>query len=270
MSASRLLLSLVIGCCCSPPPTLRSQTEFNDATAHHPAERVFNEKMNQPAEPTDYEILVQQAVGAILASHWAEAFKTLNQAIALDPGRPEAYLNYGRAHFIRNEYAYAERAFLKAQEVDPDFAAAWFEYAKLMVLKGEAVIAFESANKAVVLSEYREWKYLVLLAELSARRGDRLGTELAFDQAIEILQQRRDRMDRAITDEEMKTDIREIFHDVELVGNIGGGMTEVPVTRIETEGRIAPDSWLAMRNRLKDKISELETRKAETLTSIPP
>ena len=42
-------------------------------------------------------------------------------------------------------------------------------------------------------------------------------------------------MDRAITDEEMKTAIQEIFHDAELVGNIGGGMTEVAATRFETE-----------------------------------
>lgn len=250
------------------PAPIRAQAEIEEAVVHHPAERLFNERMNQPSDPTEYERLIAQAEERIVFSDWSQAFKTLNKAIALDPAQPQAYLDYGRAHLARNEYPAAERAFLKTQEVDPDFAPGWYEYAKLMVIKGDLVIAFESANKAVVLSESKDWKSLKLLGELSGNRGDREGTEKAFDAAIAVLQARYDQMDRNITREELKEDIREIRHEVELVGDISGNLTEVPVTRIETERKIAPDEWREALRQLEARIDEVEARKAEVLAGM--
>lgn len=244
------------------------KAELEDATVHHPAERLFNERMNQPEAPTEYQTLVAQAEKYIVFNDWSNAFKTLNKAIALDPAKPEAYLDYGRAHLARNEYPEAERAFLKTQDVAPDFAPGWYEYAKLMVIKGELVIAFEAANKAVVLSESKEWKSLKLLGELSANRGDREGAEKAFDASIAVLQARYDEMDRLITNEELKEDIREIKHEVELVGDLSGNLTEVPVTRIETERRVAPEEWYEARRQLEARIVEVEARKEEVLAGM--
>jgi len=270
MTRTHLLASLIAANLSVFGHLLSAQAELNDARILHPVENIIGQDVNPESAPTAYEILNQQAVDAIMASRWSEAFKILNQAIALDPAQSEAYLNYGRAHFIRNEYPSAELALLKAQEADPSNAAAWYEYAKLMVIKNEPVLAFESANKAVVLTDSRAWKYLVLLGELSAHRGDRSGAELAFDNAIEVLKARYAGIDRAIDVEESKSEITGITHDIELVGDIGGGMTEVPVTHIETERKLAPKSWTELRARLASKIDEVEARKEEVLASMPP
>lgn len=40
--------------------------------------------------------------------------------------------------------------------------------------------------------------------------------------------------------EELKEDIRETKYETDMCGDLSGNLTEVPVTRIETERRVAP------------------------------
>ena len=194
--------------------------------------------------------------------------RSLTQAVALEPDLPDAYLNFGRSLVAQKKYAGAEKAFLKAQEVDPDHAPTWYAYAKLMVLKGEPVIAFESANKAVVLSESKEWRYLLLLGELSASRDDALGAELAFDGAIEALTRQYNRIDTAIRTEEQKDEIKEIIHETDVIRYPGGGSQEVPVVRFETDKKMAPAEWHDLRADLERRIAEVQARKVEVMASL--
>jgi tetratricopeptide (TPR) repeat protein len=264
VSVLTVLVSTLVGGSC-----LFGQAEVSKVPqALFYTEQAFSGLQDEKKEPTEYEILNGRAIRMIAAGKWTEVNRFLNQAVALEPDLPDAYLNFGRSLVAQRKYAGAEKAFMKAQEVDPDHAPTWYAYAKLMVLKGEPVIAFESANKAVVLSDSKEWRYLLLLGELSANRGDALGTEIAFDGAIDALTRQFNQIDNAIHVEEQKDEIKEIIHETDVIRSPGGGSQEVPVVRFETDKKMAPAEWLDARDELERRIAEVRARKAQVMATL--
>ena len=213
---------------------------------------------------SEYDRLNYEAAELIIASDWGPAFEKLNQSIKLDPGRADAYFIYGRAHFLRGEYKASEMAFRKTQEIDPSVPAAWFEHAKLMVMKGDTNEALKSVRKAIALTNAQEWKYLTLLGEVYAEMGHRQSAEKAFDDAMTVLQDRIKSINQAISALTQEEEILEIIQETEMVySQATGDIIEVPSVRYRTQAKTAPTEWTNDQERLKRDLETVEARKLE-------
>ncbi len=222
-------------------------------------------------EGTQYDQLNNVAIAQMKAGDWKSACEGLNQAIALAPDRPEAYYNYGRAHLGQKQYLPAERAFLKAQEVDPTYAPSYYFFAKVMVIKEDLPTAYDAAEKAVELSDSQEWEYLVLLGELSAAVSDPLRAKLAFNSALGLLEERRNKIERVVNAEARRFGIREISYDTEFTANPALGKA-IATTEISYDEEL----WLPredLRNELKATeglIDQVKARKTTVLAATQP
>lgn len=218
---------------------------------------------------SEYDIAITNAQELIQASEWVLAFKELMQAIGLNPDRPEAYFLYGRAHLLREEFGAAERAFLKTLDVDSHFSAAWFDYARLMVLKGELSVALESVREAISLTDGQDWRYLILLGEVYGEMGLRDSARQAFDDAIAVINDQIASIDRATGEYTRGLEVVEIIETTEYVTDLQTGVfEEIPVTRYQTQAAAPPKEWADRRIRLKDDLKSLKDRRAEVLATM--
>jgi len=220
-------------------------------------------------EITDYDQLNRVAVAQMKAGDWKSACNGLNQAITLDPDRPEAYYNFGRAHLVQKQYLPAERAFLKAQKVDPAYAPSYYFFAKLMVIREELSTAYDAAGKAVEFSDPQEWQYLVLLGEMSAANSDPLRAKLSFDSALSLLKDRRDQIERVTTAEAKRIGIREINYNTRVAANpVTGKLVSRTEIFYEQELWLPPEG---LRDELKDAedlIDQVKARKTTVLAAM--
>lgn len=215
---------------------------------------------------SEYDRLTREAAESVVASDWGSAFRKLNQAMDLDPERPEAYFTYGRAHYLRGEYAAAERAFGELVEIDRDQSKVWFELARLMALKGELNEALKCAQKAIELSEPKEWRHFVLLGELYAEMELRESAVKAFDDAAALLHDRIDPLQRAITRVGEGVDVWDITQYPEIRADLYTGETKkIPSVQYHYQARNAPERWIQYLAFLKAELATVEARKTEVL-----
>lgn len=223
-----------------------------------------------PAE-AEYDQLINTATNGMIAGDWRSAFVNLNRAISLAPDQPEAYYNYGRAHLSLRQYRPAERAFLKAQEVDPEYAPSWYFLARLMVIKEDLPAAYDAAQKAVELSDPQEWEYLVLLGEISAARGDRLRAELAFDSALDLLSEHHTSIEAVINAEARRFGVLDIQYVTEYRADIALGKSiKVPTVLYPIELRTPPEALRRQLQDTEDRADQVRTRKEKALASTEP
>ncbi|MCB0549192.1 MAG: tetratricopeptide repeat protein [Phaeodactylibacter sp.] len=79
------------------------------------------------------------------------AGRASRKAVELDPWLAEAYVAYGQALSLEQQYEQAEQAFEKALELDPRLFEARYLYARLFFIQGkleDAAYWFEEANRA--------------------------------------------------------------------------------------------------------------------------
>ncbi len=224
----------------------------------------------EPSETSiEYERLNYLALKEMTEGNWLPAFKSLSQAMNLDPDRPDVYLNYARAHFQRKEYAAAERAVQKTLEIDPDLAGAWNLHARLMVMKDDPAAAIESAEKAVACGGGLRWQSLVLLGGLYADTEDWLRAKHAFDEAIEVLRDHIARVDSTINQYannkwlEMtpQTETAYIYNRVTRTMEI----TTRENHRSYVSVSPAPEGWSRELEALKEMLDEVKKRKSEVM-----
>lgn len=219
-------------------------------------------------ELTKYQKLNRSALEQLAILEYRKAFAFLKEALELEPESPEAYINYGLAHYQRKEFPASERAITKALELDPDNERAWYWHSRVMLIKGEMSEARESAARAVDYNAGEDWKYLDWQAILLFDHGH-------YEKAIEVsalaLKQVRvahATVDQAIRVEERQEEVKEIEQDTEIVRERGGIAREVPVTRLRTEYKEAPIEWHRLRDQLESHMSNVAFRHAMSLLKM--
>ena len=199
---------------------------------------------------------------------YREAFKLLKQALELEPESPDAYVNFGLAHLERKEFASSGKAIEQALQRDPENARAWYWYSRVMMIKGEMNEARESSARAVAYSEGEDWKYFDWQAILLFDNG-------YFEKAAEVskaalthISVALKTVEKGIQTEESKKEVASIEQDTEIVRELGGVAREVPVTRIRTEYKDAPENWYELREHLREHKGNVAFRYAMSLANV--
>jgi hypothetical protein len=95
----------------------------------------------------DYDALVAQGLAAGKAGQLEEAARLLDEAVALDASRPEAFVERGGLRFLESRYSDAARDLRAALERSPDDAYARDLLATALHLGGEADAALREWNR---------------------------------------------------------------------------------------------------------------------------
>ena len=257
-----LILIVGLSLISSPQAFATSVGESSPITT--PLQRMFEDKFNQKEE-TPLERLNRKALEAMSTQDWKKAFGHLMEAMKMDPNDSSTYVNFGIFHFMREEYPSSEKALLKALEVNPDDAAAHYQYSKVMVLKGDADLAMSAAKSAVEKSDPLNWKYVSWLGDMQIDRAEFSRAADCYDQALKILQEKLQTVHESIIREQSKDIIVEQWTDTEIVTEFGGNTREVEVQRYRTEKAEAPDEWIALEENLKKQIADITSRKDSAL-----
>lgn len=104
--------------------------------------------------------LNNQAMKLIQSGNHQEAITLLNQAVNLNPGQIEAYLNRGFAYSELNSHASAIANYDKAIELAPNNAEAYYYRADEYLKAGNAPRALVDYNKAIQLNPNNSQAYL--------------------------------------------------------------------------------------------------------------
>ena len=219
-------------------------------------------------ELTKYQKLNRSALEQLAILEYRKAFSLLKQALELEPDSPEAYINYGLAHYQRKEFPASERAIKRALELDPENERAWYWHSRVMLIKGEMLEARESAARAVDYNAGEDWKYLDWQAILLFDHGHYQKATEASSLALKQVRAAYATVDRAIRLEERREEVKAIEQDTEIVREFGGVSREVPVTRLQTEYKDAPDEWLSIRGQLETHMSNVAFRHAMSLLKL--
>lgn len=227
-----------------------------------PLGEIMRKNLDGKAELSRYDRLNRSALEAIAIREYKEAFQRLREALAIDPQAPDAYINFGVAHYERGEYPSSEKAISEALKRDPENARAWYWHSKIMLLKGEIQDAHEAASRSVAFSNAEDWKYLDWQAILAFDQGNFEKAREVSGLALERIELALRAVETGIRDEESKMEVAALEQDTEIVRDIGGGMKEVPVTRIRTEYKFAPDKWYRLQEQLEESKSSVAFRYA--------
>jgi len=240
-----------------------SQTDIEEYQTSGPLQLMFQDEHDQE-KLTPSQSLNRKAVSAMGKQDWKVAFGFLMEAMKADPSSPETFINFGVAHFMREEYPSSEKALLKSLEVDPNSAKANYHYSQVMVIKGDATLAMEAANQAVVLSEEGEWKYLEWLGELKIGESSYQEAADTYTKALGVLQEKVDTVHEAIKREESRQEVAEQYTDIEIISD-GTTSREVEVQKFRYEYKDAPEEWHQMEERLKGHMADIQKRKEDAL-----
>ena len=254
---SPLILSLVLAALSS---TVYSQSEVGNASDLASPLGVMLEGQHNAVDETSVQKLNRKALEAISKQEWKEALTHLMAAMKEDPNDGPTYVNFGKFYFAREEYPSAEKALLKALEVAPENAAAHYQYSRVQFLKGEKVIALESAKTAIEKAEAPEWKYQNWLASLHAQRSEFSEAATIYAEAVTLLEERIESINQAITREELKEEVVEQWTETEIVTEFGGNAREVEVQRFRTEKKEAPEEWHQLKANLEKQLVDLQAK----------
>lgn len=248
-STSLIAYGVFIGSCLN---TI-AQTDISSSTApnRHVEQMLFSNFDKKEEKPV--ERMNRRAVEAMQASDWEKAFKHLMEGIKEDPTHVDTYNNFGLAHSMRKEYPSAEKAYLKALEINPKNAKAAYHYSKILVIKGDEALAYQMAIDAAENSDPKEWKYYSWLGTLQTQQENFAKAASSFSAALEYLTDHIDKVSKAISNEEFKEEIVEQLTDTEIVTEFGGTTREVEVQRFRTERKDAPDEWHTLKANLEEQ-----------------
>ncbi len=118
--------------------------------------------------------LIMKAADAIGQNKIGVAISHYEDAIELDPDRPEVYVSYALALMQGDYPSDAEDASAKAVELAPDDASAWYARGRILRLRGKKIQALEALKKALelqpalVLAQYECGMILAETGELNA------------------------------------------------------------------------------------------------------
>ncbi|MBI5586192.1 MAG: response regulator [Deltaproteobacteria bacterium] len=86
--------------------------------------RVLARQIPEGETPVDYQTLIEKAGKGIREGTFEAAGETARRAIALDPGRPEAYNLLGALLEIKHDRLEAQKFYRAALEIDPTYRPA--------------------------------------------------------------------------------------------------------------------------------------------------
>jgi Flp pilus assembly protein TadD len=84
---------------------------------------------------------MSDAAAWLQEGNFERARKRFQEAIAIDPGLPEAYNGVGVTYRMRNDLPAATAWYKKALGVDPDFGDAYYNMACVYALQGQEELA---------------------------------------------------------------------------------------------------------------------------------
>ncbi len=111
------------------------------------------------------------------------ALEWLRTAVALDPGLPDAWINYGVALRRFGDESAAEEAYFKALDVDPHAVTAYHNLAALMHQRGREVDAQELLRVADHLGQRNPYSY-INLGDMHLRQGEIEQAERFYRKAL--------------------------------------------------------------------------------------
>ena len=123
---------------------------------------------------SEVDELIMKAADAIGQSKYGVAITCYEDALELDPNRPEIYVSYALALMQGNYSADAEEAAKKAVDLGPGDASAWYARGRILRLRGKMDEALKSLQKALelqgnlVLAKYECGMILAEKGELEA------------------------------------------------------------------------------------------------------
>lgn len=123
---------------------------------------------------SEVDELIMKAADAIGQNKFGVAITCYEDALELDPNRPEVYVSYALALMHGNYPSDAEEAAKKAVEMAPDDASAWYAQGRIQRLRGKKIEALTSLKKAIelqgtlVLARYECGMILAEMGELQA------------------------------------------------------------------------------------------------------
>jgi Flp pilus assembly protein TadD len=161
------------------PPAQRLLLEF---TTEPPDYRQVREVSDLTAVALYYSNL---GANALRARDNRGALRWLEQAVALDPELPSAWVNIGVARRRTGDVAGAETAYRRALEADPATPSAYQNLAALLRLRGEEDVARELLALADRRDNRNPYTYLDL-GDFSLRHGDLAEAERFYRRALRL------------------------------------------------------------------------------------
>ncbi len=123
---------------------------------------------------SEVDELIMKAADAIGQNKFGVAITHYEDALELEPDRPEVYVSYALALMHGNYPSDAEEAASKAVQMAPDDASAWYAQGRILRLRGNKNEALISLKKAIelqgnlVLARYECGMILAEIGELEA------------------------------------------------------------------------------------------------------
>jgi tetratricopeptide (TPR) repeat protein len=136
------------------PEFAAAQAKLQDYQKNYDVVNQYYEKAKQAVK------LNNQAMKLMESGDYQQAISNLNEAVNLNPGQIEAYLNRGFAYSELNSHASAIANYDKAIELAPNNADAYYYRADEYLQAGNAPKALADYNKAIQLNPNYSQAYL--------------------------------------------------------------------------------------------------------------
>ncbi|WP_413160868.1 tetratricopeptide repeat protein [Capilliphycus salinus ALCB114379] len=136
------------------PEFANAQAKLKDYQKNYEVVNQYYEKAKQAVQ------LNNRAMKLIESGDYQQAISNLNEAVNLNPGQIEAYLNRGVAYSELNSHASAIANYDKAIELAPNNADAYYYRADEYLQAGNAPKALADYNKAIQLNPNYSQAYL--------------------------------------------------------------------------------------------------------------
>jgi adenylate cyclase len=109
------------------------------------AEKAFKRALE--IDPTNASALNNSAAMQSCLGNVDKAIVLYNKAITADPLRPAGYNGLSLEYFYKGDWKRSEEAILKALEITPDYASAYYQLARIQLAQDDGDAALESLNK---------------------------------------------------------------------------------------------------------------------------
>lgn len=120
----------------------------------------------------------------------ALALTLAEKSVALDPSDAACRVVLGNVLIYERRWAEADAAFAAALELNPNFAEAWNILSDLSVLRGNAALAIEQAQKALRLDPHSTGYWNLGFAQYAARQYDDAVTTLRHPSTYRLVSRR--------------------------------------------------------------------------------
>lgn len=225
--------------------------------------RILPQARDKAPELTAYDVDIRTAYQFLAEGNLKEGYRHLNYALQRDPNRPEAYLGFAKAARAKKQFSTAERALRSALEVAPESADVREELARLLLIKQAPDEALAEIDYAISIDGGTNFRTLGVRAETLIALDRLEEAAEIYPTVIDLMAERISEVRQAISREETKGEITEMYTDTELRVVGPGTVQEVEVTRVETTPKDAPEEWYRLLDKLKADRDESKNRLAE-------